>query len=152
MAERNQAAAAASKKLPSDYERISKKQAKSRPGPIIKDAPSIGDFLAASGLSVEELATLTAGADISKSDVVWPLELGKPLVKPEIERNLTTQMRRLHQWYMEQSGQGIQAFPVRYTEEYFLNGDDFFWVKFKCLYEMYKEDALDVSIIRAWTL
>ena len=63
MAERDQAAraaaAAASKKLPSDYERISRKM--KGKGPIIKDAPSIGDFLADSRLSAEELARLTAG-------------------------------------------------------------------------------------------
>ena len=154
MAERDQAAraaaAAASKKLPSDYERISRKM--KGKGPIIKDAPSIGDFLADSRLSAEELALLTAGGDISKGAVVRQFELGKALVNPDKERNLTTQMRRLHQWYMEQSGQGFQAFPVRHTDDYFHNGDGSFWVYFKDLYELYNEDALDVSIVRTWTL
>jgi hypothetical protein len=112
----------------------------------------IRDFLATSKLSAEELARLTVGADIAKLDVTWPFELTKPLVKPDIERNLTTQMRRLHQWYLDYSRQGFQAFPVRYTDDYFLNGDGSFWVYFKDLYELYKADALDVSIVRVWTL
>ena len=81
---------AASRKPPTDYECISKKQAKSKSGPIIKNAPSITDFLAESRLTAEELAWLTVGADIQKMDVTWPFELTKPLVKPDIERNLTT--------------------------------------------------------------
>ena len=84
------------------------------------------DFLADSRITGEELAELTVGVDISKLDVTWPFELNKPLVKPEIERNLTTQIHRLHQWYLEQSRQRFQAFPVRYKDEYFLNGDKFF--------------------------
>jgi hypothetical protein len=53
---------------------------------------------------------------------------------------------------MEQSRQGFQAFPMRNKNEYFLNRDDFFWLEFLHLYELYKEDALDVAIVRAWTL
>ena len=53
------------------------------------------------------------------------------------------------QWYLEQSRHGLQAFPIRYTNEYFLNGDGSFWVYLKDLYELYKEDALDVAIVRA---
>ena len=54
----------ASSKPPTAYERISKMHAKSKPGPIIKDAPSIADFLASSRLTTKELAWLTMGADI----------------------------------------------------------------------------------------
>ena len=46
----------ASSKLPTDYERISKKQARSKSGPIVQDASSIGVFLASSRLTAEELA------------------------------------------------------------------------------------------------
>ena len=83
---------AASSKPPSDYERISKKHAKSKSTPIVQDAPSIRDFLASSILTTEELAQLNVGADMSKSDVIWMFELGKPFVKLDIKRNLTTQM------------------------------------------------------------
>ena len=141
-----------SSKTSTDNERISKKQARSKSSLIIKDDSNIGDFLASSILTAKELARLTVGANMSQSDVIWPFELRKPLVKPDIERNLTTQMCRLHQWYLEQFRQGIQAFPIRYRDEYFLNGDDYFWVKFKCFYKMYKKDTLGVVIIRVWTL
>ena len=46
----------------------------------------------------------------------------------------------------------FSAFPVRYTNDDFLNRDNFFWLEFLHLYELYKEDALDVAIVRAWTL
>jgi hypothetical protein len=38
------------------------------------------------------------------------------------------------------------------TDDYFLNRDRSFWVYFKDLYELYKVDALDVAIVRVWTL
>ena len=91
----------ASSKLLSDYECISKKQAKRKSGPIVEDAPSIGGFLADSRLTAEQLAQLVAGGEIRKLDVTWPFELDKPLVKPDIENKLTPQMRRLHIWYLE---------------------------------------------------
>ena len=65
----------ASSKSLNDYERISKKHARSKSGLIIQDAPSIGDFMASSRLTAEELVWLIVENDMSKSDVIWPFEL-----------------------------------------------------------------------------
>ena len=83
----------------------------------------------------------------------WKFEQGKPLVSPERQQTLTTQLRRLHEWYLRVSGrQGKTAFPVLYRDEHFHRGNDTFWVEFDQLYQLYQKDALDVCILRLFVL
>ena len=83
----------------------------------------------------------------------WPFLKGYPLVDPERRNVLTTQLRRLHDWYLQYvKSTGNDAFPVRYKEEDFHAGDDVFYVEFSEIYQLYHQDALDVSMLRLWTL
>ena len=52
------------------------------------------------------VAQLLGKEDIPIADVAWKFSLGKPLVRPEQVRHLPTQMRRLHERYMEFSKEG----------------------------------------------
>ena len=40
------------------------------------------------------------------ADVAYTYQYGRPLVKPELVKELPTKMRRLHKWYMRASAEG----------------------------------------------
>jgi hypothetical protein len=58
--------------------------------------PSHYDFATDGGLTLSQLMY----EDIPKASVARQYEKGKSLVPSEIERNLPTQMQKLHKWYM----------------------------------------------------
>ncbi|OEL24793.1 Cullin-1 [Dichanthelium oligosanthes] len=48
----------------------------------------------------------------------WVFKNGKPMVNPDEERNLTTQLRRLHQWYLKYvKDTDALAFPVVFKND-----------------------------------
>jgi hypothetical protein len=66
------------------------------------------------------VAQLMGMEDFPKADVAWKFALGEPLVRPEQVAHLPTQMRRLHDWYMEYSKEGrIMLMVVVKKEHYF---------------------------------
>ena len=65
---------------------------------VFPDKDVYNDIASDLGISV---AQLIGDADIPKADLAWKFVLGQPLVRPEQVRHLPTQMRRLHEWYME---------------------------------------------------
>jgi hypothetical protein len=58
---------------------------------------------------------------------------------------------KLHNYYINnyKSGQDI---IVSYKDRHFLVGDDFFLISFSHLYDLFNHDALDVSLMRCFTL
>jgi hypothetical protein len=66
-------------------------------------------FMKETGLSLDQLRE-SNDAEIPVAEVKYQFKLGKPLVKPDQVQNLSTQMYRFHQWYMEQSAKGRTMF------------------------------------------
>jgi hypothetical protein len=54
------------------------------------------------GMTVAQLIGEEA-LDIPKADVAWKFIPMQPLVRPEKIRHLPTQIRKLHDWYLEYS-------------------------------------------------
>lgn len=137
MANRN--LAAKSCEQVSDYDRILKK-------PHMKDASYIK----------ESCRTASEGQDPKGSDTEFRLrfEMGQPLLPPSMLKKLTTQMRHLHSWYMERSNQKIlpKVLTVRFKEEYFHRPEDIFYIEFSLLQDLFYQNALDVQVMRCWTL
>ena len=102
------------------------------------------DFLLTSGLTKEALY------DESKVEKKWEFKLGEPLVQHLSD--LTTQMRRFHAWYMEQSKRGRCMFAYKYRHCDFLHGDGENWIYFDEMYQLYQQDALGVQLLSLWTL
>jgi hypothetical protein len=69
--------------------------------------PSHYDFSAEAGLTLSQLMT----GDIPMAPVAWQYEKGKSLVPPGMERTLSSQMRRLHEWYMD-AAKGAREFVL----------------------------------------
>jgi hypothetical protein len=89
------------------------------------------------------------GTKADRTGLMWPFKLGTPLVSPERRKTLSTQLRRLHEWYLTyHTCTANAAFPVKYRDADFHNDDGNFWVELEELYQLYRVDALDVSLIR----
>jgi hypothetical protein len=58
-------------------------------------------------------------------------------------------MHRFHRWYLRMSKENDpkQMFGVKYRDHDFFTGEDDFWVNFEDVYAIYRQDALDISII-----
>ena len=105
------------------------------------------NFLLSSGLTKEALY------DESKAEtgkIVRKFKLGEPMVEHLSE--LTTQMRRFHVWYLEQSKAGRCIFAYKYRHCDFLHGDGEYWIYFDEMYQLYHQDAIGVQIMSLWTL
>jgi hypothetical protein len=77
--------------------------------------------------------------------------MGKPMLTVDALHKAGQPCIELHNYNMNnyKSGQGI---IVSYKDHHFLVGDDFFIISFSDLYNLFNLDALDVSIIRCFTL
>ncbi|XP_072146361.1 uncharacterized protein [Setaria viridis] len=83
----------------------------------------------------------------------WPIEIGKPLVRPKLVRKLFTKIYEFHEWYMEQSADKRHMFGLRVKPiDFFGEGEKVLRTEFKNIYEVYHKDALDVSRIITWVL
>jgi hypothetical protein len=148
----------------SNYERTLKKACSrmSKPVPQLGEQPNqeieplvtgedfgIQDFINDTRLTTDQLL---GDAPIEKVEVKYMYELGKPLVKPELQQSLPKQMYKFHQLYMEMSTTGREMIGARIRDTDFLQGDDIFWINFNGIYEIYQLDALDVCIMSCWIL
>jgi hypothetical protein len=109
--------------------------------------PSHYDFVADAGLTLSQLMT----GDIPKAPLAWKYEKRKSLVPPGKEENLSTQMQRLHKWYMD-AAKGVQEFLLlKITKDHFL-GEDLVPIEFDEFFQIFTQDALDKSLISSYVL
>nr|TKW03443.1 hypothetical protein SEVIR_7G023800v2 [Setaria viridis] len=67
-------------------------------------------------------------------------------------RKLSTKMYAFHQWYMMASADSREMIGMKVKLIHFHGeGEKVLWLDFKDIYEVYHHDALDVSLISAWT-
>jgi hypothetical protein len=86
------------------------------------------------------------------AELAYRYQHGKPLVKPEEVRLLPTQMRKLHEWYMEASKEGTNYIIAGVKDEHYFNGDEEIYVEFDELFQFYNQDAVDKSIVSCYCL
>lgn len=63
-------------------------------------------FMADTCLIKEQLMGKAPIKKATEEDLKHPYAIGAPLVKPELVKELSTQMYRFHKWYMDQSTHG----------------------------------------------
>jgi hypothetical protein len=78
--------------------------------------PSHYDFAAEAGLTLSQLMT----GDIPIAPLEWKYEKGKSLVPPGKEKTLSSQMRRLHEWYMDAAKGAREFLLLKITKDNFL--------------------------------
>jgi hypothetical protein len=86
------------------------------------------------------------------AEIAYSYKYGKPLVRPDQLPKLQTQMRRLHDWYMQSCREGSIMLVVAVRDEHYFRGDDEIHVDFSELFQLYKNDALDKSLISCYCL
>jgi hypothetical protein len=97
------------------------------------------------------VAELLSGKEIPKADLAWTYRYGQPMVRPEQVQHLPTQMRRLHEWYMQQTKEGRKMLLVKVKREhYFRDGE--IHIELEELFQLFNQDALDKSIVTCYCL
>jgi hypothetical protein len=147
-----------------DYERTLKKAyyKMSKPVPQLGEQPNqeIEPLVTGQEIGIKEFISdtvlardqLLKGAPIPTAEMKYQFELGKPLVKPEQLKSLSTQMYRFHERYMEMSANGKQMFGARIRNSDFFQGEDVLWILFEDVFDLYYLDAHDVSLLSTWIL
>jgi hypothetical protein len=67
--------------------------------------------------------------DIPTAPLAWKYEKRKSLVPPGKERTLSSQMRRLHEWYMDAAKGAREFLLLKITKDHFL-GEDLIHIEF----------------------
>jgi hypothetical protein len=75
----------------------------------------------------------------------------KPLVTPEQYRELPTQMRQLHDWYLREAKRGETSVMVKVTGEHYINACGIY-VEFSELFQLFHMDSIDKSLISCYSL
>jgi hypothetical protein len=108
-------------------------------------------FLGTSHLSAAQVA----GCDkiVTHPGVAtWKYEFCKSLVPSEVVHVLPMQMRRLHDYYMLVSSHNDCMVSVHIKDEDYFRGEGAMWLYFEELYQLYHQDALDISFVSTWLL
>ena len=96
--------------------------------------------------------------DIPYAPLARKFVLGQPLLEEKYLQKLPYTCMQLHMWYMQQSnkleGERTSSITVKFTEEDLHHSfqECMFVVAFEDLFDLFTFNALDVSIIRCWTL
>ena len=78
---------------------------------------------------------------------------GEPFLSDDKLKTIGTQMHRFHKWYMKASADGRDTIGAKIrTMDYFTRQDDYVWIPFRDVFDLYQLDALDVSMVTAWVM
>jgi hypothetical protein len=105
------------------------------------------DFDTEAGLTLSQLMS----GDIPTTPLAWKYEKGKSLVPPGKEKTLSSQMRRLHKWYMDVANGEREFLILKIAKDHFL-GDDLIYIKFDEFFQLFNQDALEKSLISSYVL
>lgn len=108
-----------------------------------------GESAAAQGMTI---AQYLHHLEFPTAEETYKYRHGNPLVRPEEVNNLPTKMRRLHKWYMRASKEGKNWILLGYRNEHYGHGDGEIMIEFEELFQLYKGDAIDKSIVSAYCL
>ena len=84
--------------------------------------------------------------------VKWHYKEGTSLVPPDIVQFLPTQMRRLHDLYMKTMRECNFMQGAKIGDEDFFRGEAIIWIDWEEVYQLYHQDALDISMVALWLL
>lgn len=99
------------------------------------------------------LSMIQDDVDLPMAEVAYKYKAGDPLLRsPEEIANLSTKMRRLHQWYMHASKRGLEYITLAIKDEHFFRGDNEIHVEMGELFQLYNQDAIDVAVVSCYCL
>ncbi|CAN6299540.1 unnamed protein product [Urochloa humidicola] len=98
---------------------------------------------------------IKANAAKYKDDYKERIRLGQPMLPPDQIGKLSYFPRYLHDWYSKRTKNDLLSHTISllFFEKYFqLEEKQEFFIQLDLLYDLYNRDALDVSLVRCWTL
>ena len=102
------------------------------------------------GVSVAELLG-SQDDKLPKADVVPTYVPGKPLVSKQKLKQLPTQMRNLHEWYLREVKRDRIMIVAKVPQDYFFRAEEVH-VDFSEFYQLYNFDALNKSLMSCYCL
>ena len=69
-------------------------------------------------ITVEQLLGIEEVPTMDPKELAWKYVPGNPLVRPDEEKLLSTQMRRLHDWYLREIKVGRESLMVKVKPEH----------------------------------
>jgi hypothetical protein len=109
--------------------------------------PSHYDFAAEAGLTLSQLMT----GDIPTTPLTWKYEKEKSQIPPGKEETLSTQIRRLHKWYIDAAKGAREFLLLKITKDHFL-GEDLVHIEFDEFFQLFNQDALNKSLVSSYVL
>ena len=103
------------------------------------------------GMSIPEYLSRIEFMHTDDVQIAYQYKYGQPLVRAEELPNLSTQLRRLHNWYMEKCKDGKNWIMVAITDEHY-GRNDVMNIEFCELFQLFNQDALDKSLLSAYCL
>ena len=76
------------------------------------------------GITVEQLVGIEEVHTMDPKELAWKYVPGNPLVRPDEEELLPTQMRKLHQWYLREVKAGRESLMVKVEKEHYVHEKD----------------------------
>jgi hypothetical protein len=76
----------------------------------------------------------------------------QPLVKPDQLPHLQTQMRKLHDWYMQACKEGNIMLIVGIREEHYFRGNEEIHIEFEELFQLFNQEALNKTLMSCYCL
>ena len=80
---------------------------------------------------------------------VWA---GQISCTPEVVFVLPTQMYKLHQHYMRAMADYIFMQGTKIKDDDFLRGEAIIWINWEEIYQLFHQEALDISMVALWVL
>ena len=111
-------------------------------------AREVQDAAANLGVSIAEY--LGSLVEYPMAELAYQYKYGEPLVKPELVKTLPTKMRRLHDWYMKVSKEGLQWIILEIEDETFFRGKQEIHIEVCELFQLFNQDALDKSLVSCY--
>ena len=108
--------------------------------------------------SMIEREARAQGASVEYEDyyptaqVVNKYRYGSDLVKPGELARLGTQMRRLHEWYLQACRNSERYFTVSLRDEHYFRGKEEINLELEELFQLFNQDALDKAVISCYCL
>ena len=116
----------------------------------LPDPEYLAGIAASLGCTVEQLVPDNKDGFVGPQ-LPYRYAYGKPLVRPEQIHDLPTQMRRLHDWYMDVTKEGRLYLYAKVRKEHYFHEDEII-IHLEELFQLYNQDALDKSIMSNYCL
>jgi hypothetical protein len=108
------------------------------------DDPETARLVAQMARHLDTTVNYTGNKDFPMAELAY--KYGNPLLRVDQLPHLQTQMRRLHNWYLQASAEGSIMLITSIRDEHHFRGNDEIHIEFEELFQLFNQDAIDKSL------